>query len=399
MNTKWLTNPFFMYSLSFLLVFSVYNLRWSDKYPSITLGLASFLFVTFLVSFFMAFIHEKNEMNEFRLIAVSKNRLLVLGAIYFGFMLEFAYSGGIPILGAISDSGFSYKDFTGIPTFHVLLGTFSIFYSTYLFHQYLSSEKKGLSFLIYVLSIFPNILVLNRGSIMIVLIASFVIYLMKIQRLRAKTILIIILSIAGVIYSFGIIGNVRYSVSKDDKEFILRIGGASDEFIAGNVPAEYYWGYLYIATPIGNMQNMVDKRESEFSFANVPSFFASELLPDFLSKRFVNMLGIEDELDSASRYFVLDALNAPTVYYKSYYLLGWVGVISMYLYSALIMFLYPYLVGKNSKYYLTGWGCLVTIVLLNIFSNMWYASGTVLIWPLLMNLFNRIKIYKEEDAD
>ncbi|MCO5947242.1 O-antigen polymerase [Mucilaginibacter flavidus] len=397
MNTKWLTNPFFVYSLSFLLVFSIYQLRWSDRYPPLSAGLIVFLFATFIISFFLAFVHEKHKINEFSKIEISKKRITVLILVYMGFVLEFIYFGGVPILSAISNPDFNYKDFTGIPTFHVILGTFSLFYSVYLFHQYISADNDFWGLILFLISIFPNILVVNRGAIIIIIFACFVIYLMKIQRLRLKKIGLIIFSIAALIYAFGIIGNLRYSASKEDKEYILRIGGASDEFIQGDVPFEYYWGYLYIATPIGNMQNIINKKESRFVTGNVSSFIAGELFPDFISKRLVTMLGVEDFSDDASKYFVIEVLNAPTVYYRSYYLLGWTGAVLMFVYSIAIMLFYPYLIPRSSKYFITGWACLVSIVLLNIFSNMWYASGTLLIWPLIANLFTRIRIYKNNN--
>lgn len=399
MNTKWLTNPFFVYSLSFLLVFGIYELRWSDRYPPLSAGLIIFLFTTFIISFFLAFVHEKHKMNEFSKIEISNKRAVVLILVYLGNILEFAYFGGIPILRAISNPDFNYKDFTGIPTFHVVLSTFSLFYSVYLFHQYISSDEGFRGFMLFLVSIIPNILVVNRGAIIIIIFACFIIYLMKLQRLRLKRIALIIFSMIAVIYAFGIIGNLRYSASKEDKEYILRIGGASDEFIQGNVPFEYYWGYLYVATPIGNLQNIVNKKESHFAIGNVSTFVASELSPDFISKRLMAILGLNDITDDANKYLVIEALNAPTVYYKSYYLLGWTGAMVMFLYSIGIMLFYPYLIPKSSKYFITGWACLIAIVLLNIFSNMWYAIGTVLIWPVIAHFFDRLRIFKDTSND
>jgi hypothetical protein len=319
--------------------------------------------------------------------------------VYVGFILEFIYFGTVPILSAMSNADFSYHDFTGIPTFHVVLSTFSMFYSIYLFHQYISSTGGLWGFILFIVSIFPDILVVNRGAIIIIIFACFVIYLMKLQRLRLKKIGLIIFSIIVVIYAFGIIGNLRYSASKEDKEYILRIGGASDEFIQGDVPFEYYWGYLYIATPIGNLQNIVNKKESHFVAGNVSKFIASELFPDFISKRLVTTLGVEDFSDDANKYLVIEALNAPTVYYRPYYLMGWTGAVLMFLYSIGIMLFYPYLIPKSSKYYITGWASLIVIVLLNVFSNMWYATGTILIWPLLANLSTKIRYFKSDNAN
>lgn len=111
------------------------------------------------------------------------------------------------------------------------------------------------------------------------------------------------------------------------------------------------------------------------------------------------ILGLNDITGDANKYLVIEALNAPTVYYKSYYLLGWTGAMVMFLYSIGIMLFYPYLIPKSSKYFITGWACLIAIVLLNIFSNMWYAIGTVLIWPVIAHFFDRLRIFKDTSND
>lgn len=393
MNTKWVTNPFFIYILSFLMVFLVYSLGWSDKYPELTLSIKLFLFATFIISFFLAFILEKARKNEYMNIAPSRNRLLALGFIYFGYLLEVAYMGGIPLLQTLK-GGYSYKEFTGIPTFHVILSTFNTFYGAYVFHQYISSDaahKRRMLFF-FLLTVTPHLLVLNRGAIMLTLISSFFMYFMKNRHLKIKTLVMIPFSVILIIYLFGVVGNIRYSASQEDKQFILRIGGASDEFIESSIPGEYYWGYLYIATPVGNFQNIVANRDSEFKPGNLPYFACTEPLPDFISKRALSLFGVSEKSgEGADNYLVIEALNAPTVYFRSYFLLGWTGVWLMFIHSALIMLLYPFLMKQYSRYYVAGWCCLLTIVFLNIFSNMWQAAGTILLWPLLLSTVEHVK--------
>ncbi|SEW03246.1 O-antigen polymerase [Chitinophaga arvensicola] len=399
MKTKWLTNPFFVYIISFLLVFLVYSLGWSKQYPPVSLTIKLFLFATFIISFFLAFILEKTRMNVFQAIPVSKYLKVGVGALYFGYFLEFAYSGGVPLLLAIR-GGYSYKDFTGIPTFHVLLATFNIFYSTYIFHQYTSTTgpRRGLLWM-YILSVLPMLLVLNRGSIVLTLGSSFFVYLMKLKRLKITTLIAIPTGFLLLIFLFGVIGNMRYSVSQEDKTYILRIGGASEEFINNNVPAEYYWGYLYIATPIGNFQNIVSAKDDvPVKYDNIPFFALTEPFPEFISKRLVSIFKLDDPGDSSPNYLVIEALNAPSVYFQSYSLLGWLGAWLIFGHSVLIMLFYPFLVGRKSKYYVTAWTMMVTIVLMNIFSNMWHAAGTNLIWPLIFAIFEKYKLKKNEQS-
>jgi hypothetical protein len=264
----------------------------------------------------------------------------------------------------------------------------------YAFHQYISSERgqRRKMLIFFILAIIPHLLVLNRGAFVLTLIPAFFIYLMKNRHLKLKTVLTVPLTILAVIYLFGVVGNIRYSASQEDKQFILRIGGASDKFIESSIPGEYYWGYLYIATPVGNFQNIVTAHDSEFKPGNLPYFACTEPLPDFLSKRVLSIFGISEKAgEGADNYLVIEALNAPTVYFRSYFLLGWTGVWLMYLHFVLVSLFYPFVLKQDSKYYVTGWCCLLTIVFLNIFSNMWQAAGTVLLWPLLLGAVEKVR--------
>jgi len=389
MNTKWFTNPFFVYILGFLFVLIIYSLGWSDMYPALKWQINLFLFIGFIPYFFLGFILEKKKRNEFRLISTSHKNAFIVALLFFGYILEYLYGGGVPLIQTIR-GGYSYKEFSGIPTFHVVLSTFNLFYSIYLFHQYSSIRSKKTLFY-FIITVIFNLLVLNRGAIMITLIACFFTYLMKLKKLRVIKLITIPGFVLLVIYLFGIIGNVRYSASQDDKSFILRIGGASDKFIESSIPPEYYWGYLYIATPIGNLQNIIVNSDIEFSFSKLPYFLATEPLPDFIAKRTGSLFEPAMPVDG-ERFLVSSALNAPTVYFRSFLLLGWTGIWLMYSYSALVMLLYPFLLKKSSKYYVSGWVCLCAIILLNVFSNMWQATGTVLLWPLILSAFEKIKL-------
>lgn len=396
MNTKWLTNPFFVYILSFLLVFIVYSLGWSDVYPPISYTVKLFLLATFVISFFLGFFLEKRKMNAFKPIQSSNYNLLVIGIIFVGYVLEFIYSGGVPLLQTLR-GGYSYKEFTGIPTLHVILSTFHIFYSVYLFHQYVSrtSSRRQL-LLLFLVSLMFNLLVLNRGAIMITFASCLFIYLLKLKTLKLRKLIPIPIGVLLIIYLFGIVGNIRYSVSQEDKNYILKIGGAADSFIESDIPKEYYWGYLYIASPIGNFQNIVTYREEEFKVRNLVYFALTEPFPDFIAKRMISLMGEEEPVEDPAKYLVIPVLNAPTVYYRSFLLIGWCGAWLMYLHSAIVMLVYPFLIRKDSQYYITSWACLLTLILFNIFSNMWQVIGTVLIWPLLFSFFERIKLRTNE---
>lgn len=390
MKTRWFTNPIWVYSWIWIFVMLVYNLRWSNYYNNLSVKLVSFFFVTFFLSFLGGYILEVKNKNKFKKIETSNYNLIMLLFLWLGYILEFLYSGGIPLLLVLRGSFGNYKDFTGIPTFHVILASYTIFLGVYFFHQFVSTENNKKLLLFLILSVFPNLLVLNRGAIMITLIACLIIYLMKQYIVRINKIIKIVLGILVVLFLFGQLGNMRNELSADSKEYILSLGGATDEFIEGNVPFEYYWGYLYIASPLGNLDNIVNTYDPKLDIYNVPNLMF-EFTPDFISNRLRTMFN-DGEVEDISSYLVVESLNAPTVYFRSYLLLGWVGIWSMFIFSMFSTICYLFILPTSGKYYLTGLGILASIIILNTFGNMWVSSGTVLIWPLIFSLFDKIKI-------
>ncbi|WP_369765652.1 O-antigen polymerase [Flavobacterium sp. WC2429] len=390
MKTRWFTNPIWVYSWIWILVMLVYNLGWSNYYNNLSVKLVSFFVVTFFLSFLGGYILETKNRNKFKKIQTSDYNLIMLLFLWGGYILEFLYSGGIPLVLVLKGSFGNYKDFTGIPTFHVILASYTIFLGVYFYHQFVSTNNNKKLLLFLILSILPNLLVLNRGAIMITLISGLIIYLMKQYIVRINKIIKIVLGILIVLFLFGQLGNMRNELSADSKEYILSLGGATDEFIYGNVPFEYYWGYLYIASPLGNLDNIINTYDPKFDIYNVPNLMF-EFTPDFISNRLRSIFN-DGEVEDISSYLVVESLNAPTVYFRSYFLLGWAGIWAMFIFSMFSTICYLFILPTSGKYYLTGLGILTSIIILNTFSNMWVSSGTVLIWPLIFSLFDKIKV-------
>lgn len=390
MRTKWFTNPFWIYIWAWVIIFAVYQINWSVNYINLSTNLVLFFGVTFFISILVGLIFEFQNKNRFTPIPINSYNLTFVVILWIGYILEFIYSRGIPLLSVISGSFGNYKDFTGIPTFHVILASFNIFYCIYLFHQYLSIKNK-IVLIQFMISIFPILLVLNRGAIFIILLSCFIISFMHKEVIKLSSIVKIIAGLVLTFFLFGMVGNMRNELSKDDNEYILRLGGANEEFMEGNVPFEYYWGYLYMASPLGNLDHLVTNNKSNFKLVNVPSFIIYETMPDFLANRFANIFGLGEPEDNA-KYLVVEQLNAPTVYFGSYILLGWVGMSLMFIFSTITIFCYLSILPSNSKFYLSGFAIIVSIIILNTFSNMWSATGTVLIWPIIFTLFRIIKI-------
>jgi hypothetical protein len=394
MRHKLLYLPCFVYAISFASILLLYQIGWSDLFPKLNGRLLIFLFATIILSLILSFTQKRYLQfgnNDADLKPVFVTRALYFIAI--GNILDFLYESSIPIVKTMVNASYSYHDFNGIPTFHVILGTFNIFFSILMFNYYLTERSRKKLFQ-FIATLIPYILIMNRGAFMIVFSAMIFLFLMRLKSIKLRTILMPFIVFGIVLYFFGVVGNVRQEETKDDKEYLLKVAGATDDFLYSGVPSEFYWSYIYLISPMGNLQNLVDGKEGKFDVNNIGLFATTQLFPDFISKRLSALFGYGDILESneSAAYFVTPLLNAPTVFFPSYFLLGTIGLVVMYLAIMFSALVYPYFISRDSKYYATSIASLNSLILLSTFNNMWYAVGTILLWPIFFNFINRLKL-------
>lgn len=378
---KILTNPFFVYIISFLIVLLVYSFGWSALYPELSLYLLLFFVATFLVTLPFGIVVDALKRIEYVDIEWSARTGLVLFAIWIGYLIEFVYNGGIPFLQVQNNEGYDYRDF-GVPTFHVALVTFSSFFSVYIFHQLVSSFSWK-RFLFYFLSVIPGILIINRGMVLLILTASLFVFILSLNRISLKAIVGVTASVLFVFYMFGVLGNIR-QVGSNSSEYILGTSHATESFRNSVIPKEFIWSYLYISSPLANLQSTVNYGDV---FNDWGAFINFELVPDFISKR----TGAALALFKRDVPRIAPWLTVSTLYAKSFVFAGWPGIIAMYLYFVTTTFMYIMLLRKRGKFYVTGLALINTLVLYNTFDNMYSFSGLnfQLLYPLI---FSYVKI-------
>lgn len=385
--TKLLANPFFVYIISFAIVIAIYSLGWSTFYPTLSWPVLGFFIATFIASFIFGVITHVFKKIEYRKIAWSNTTSLYLFLVWAGYALEFVYNKGIPLQMLLQGVTYDYTLF-GIPTFHVFLVTFSSFLSVFIFHQ-LCSEFTAKRVFYYLMSILPPILIINRGMIIIILTSCLFVFLLSLRSIGAKTILGIVLSILVVFYLFGIMGNLRQTRGKStSSEIIINNSHASDSFRKSSIPHPYIWSYLYISSPLANLQNTINN--ASVSTGSLGGFINFELLPDFISKRTAKIF----ELERRFPILVRGWLTVATLYAPSYMYLGWTGIVLMFCFYLATTFTYIFVLKKSSKYYVTGLAILNTLVLFNTFDNMYYFSGVnlQLVYPLILSMLSSLNM-------
>jgi len=373
---KFIRNPFYLYIFSFSIVIAIYQLGWSNIYPSLSFGLILFFIITFIASFFLGSIIDKHKPISYVQADKAVNVGKTIIGIYVLFLLEFLHNKGIPLI-LMFTTTYDYRDF-GIKTLHPILETFASFYSVYIFYLWLSTKQSKYLLYLFSLLIFP-ILIYHRGMLLINLTCLLFVYLIYIDKIRFKVFAPISIIIIVLLYLFGVAGNFRSTKSSSNKYF-LKISCATVKFKNSIIPNEYMWSYIYATSPLANLQNTINN--NPYSNSHFKEFILTELCPDYISKRIAPIFIKEQaKINLISPNFMVG-----TVYSRSFTLIGWLGVYLMFIFNSVFIFIYLFLLRKNNKFYVIAISILCTYVVYNTFTNMFFFSGLSfqLVYPFLL---------------
>ena len=176
-----------------------------------------------------------------------------------------------------------FVHFGGIPTIHVLLVTYTVFFSTFIFHRLICNFSRKLLYNFLIIAFFPPLLMVNRGMLFTIFFACLFVYLFSLKAFKRKILIYCIISISLALYLFSIIGSVRINDDENSTVFVA-FTQPTDDFESLGISNMFLWPYMYIASPIGNLQNCIDIYQPTgiiFYF-----FFRKCICPDFISKHF-----------------------------------------------------------------------------------------------------------------
>lgn len=376
---SFLINPFFYYGLSFLLSFLIYGLGWSDLYEDLSNDLVFFILVTTILSLLIGFIIS----NIIKIKSIDKNVMLsyknikLINFVYIAMAtLEYAYSGGIPLVNYALGRSFNYQEF-GIPTLHVFFAVYMAVINLTFFYRYLiTKDKKYLPIIFF--SFFYYISIFSRASLFIEIMCMALIYLFLFGSFRK--ILYISISSIFFLYVFGVMGNYRMAaLGYDNEDGILVLGKASQTFQNSYVPTEFFWSYLYLSSPLANL-NYQDKRFLE-SDRSISAFFYNNILIDTVSKRIASKK-IEDKL-------IDESLNVSTMYGGSIQTYGYEGISIFYIYYMLTCVLLILFCPRKFLPIMLTLLCILSFF--SIFTNFLRLSGFIL-QPIFVLVLGRITI-------
>jgi len=298
------------------------------------------------------------------------------------YLLEFLIEGDVPLFAKLTGrSGVGYMEF-GVPLLHGILISFNSFLIAHTFATYMSTKNRSL-FRVYLLLYLPALLFLSRSILMLGLLTSIFIYIHYSEKLLIKNQIKLALLAIVSLYLFGVLGNLR-----SGGDYIYEQSQATEEFMESSMPKEFYWTYLYAASPLANFQNTVDRKEVEEK--DFGGFIFYENLPQIISKNFGGLLNIYKR----DLVRITPWLTVGTTYAKSYSYLQWWGPYLLFLFNLCIyLFIIFFLVPTRSSYHVTTISVLSVIILLNIFTNMLIVTGISfqIIYCILFSFFERKK--------
>jgi len=388
-------NPFFCYIFSFFIALLVYSFGWSDLYPPLTISILAFLLVSFILHFLLGERVRRAGIITFKSISENvKSAMLVTVFIYFLWTLDFLYEGGIPLVKIILKEPYNYRLF-GIPSLHVFIVTFSSFYTLYLFQVFLAHRSKKI-LLLYILNLVAALLIYSRAMFFFNLVSCLFMYLIFLKKFQMRKAFILSLLIIPLFFFFGMLGSLRVSREANEpynNENFMKIGRATHEFEKSFVPKEYFWSYIYISSPLANLQqNINDYPVGSVSFRKIAEMINSEILPDFISKRITRLF----DLEQCNEKRITGPFNVSTVYSRSYSYAGWGGMVLTGLMVVLIPLFFLKLLPPSSDFFLTGWATLCTMYFFLAYDNTLKFTGLSfqLAYPLCLHWMYKFKIIK-----
>lgn len=356
-------NPFYLGGMLWAIVLFCYELRWSDLCRPLEPGLLAFILVLIASLFVIGFLFRdvltfSREVTDFK----DARRLTALICIVL--LSGMIIHRSVPLLSVFQGKAYNTQD-VGTPlvgTFFTALALWQSFRLSLAFELTRSKSafrQLGLIFLILLLCV-------QRQNIMVwlvgVLCAIWVCRRRKQMRSlgkRLRLVFLLLVVIAVALFVFGAIGNARYGLwSWDDSSMISALGYLNSRY-PNWLPKEYFWAYIYVVTPLANLNNNIvtilpSGETTAILSLLIPSSIGERLLPGVLP----------------SPYLIQPSLTVCTSYVNSYLLGGYSGMLLfMMLQQLLMMLVMAFAVHEKGDSKYAGLLCVAYYIAMTIFDN------------------------------
>ena len=374
-------NFFYWYGWIWLIVFVLYALNYTEFSIPLNFGLLIFFVTTIIVSFLFGYTYRKEFKFKYSKSQKIKIRKTTLFFLLAGMAVDFVYAKQVPFISIAITGSSQYKDFKGIPTFHVFLICYSTYFAIKCFYAALVDKRNRKRYLSYFVVV-QGIYLLNflRSQILFNLFAAgliFVAYLKSKEKIKLKYYFIVLVAALLALYVFGGLGNLRYGYNWNDCSYIDQLGlyKSWPSFI----PEQYKWAYSYITTPLANLNYHISKAQPKY---DVMALLVN-LLPDAIAKR-IYPPGMNSDALLIRHYF-----TASTGYQPIYSAFGYLGMIIFFIYIVLLSFWGMNLAKRkrNINSSLIFYSLMCVVVAYLFFDNTLLFAGTsIVLWISLFSM-------------
>jgi oligosaccharide repeat unit polymerase len=383
-------NPFFIYAGTWTVVGVLYALSWSSYNSALDSRLLSFFVISVIMSLLIGYFMKtpkrqiEHERNGIKIsLPSSRNITLILWIVA---ILDFAAQGGIPLFSQEEYVGFDirygYGDSVGIPVVHVLLVSFSMFYSFYLAYAVVYAEKNREKFVPLYLSLLVYFVLMGSRSYITYCVLALLMMLLNrarknLRSIKVRTIVLTIIAVLMVCFLFGAYGNVRQGYSWNDSSYIQQLDSLA--MYPDWLPSEFSWVYAYTTSTLANLNLNVISENYYISFIQLITCF----LPTTLTKM----------IAAQSKYSIMywdSHLNACTSFIGPYAYLGVAGLYVYFLFQTLYICFFIHVYRKLGFGESLGGFILSLFALLTCFYNP-YTNVALCMAPWYLMLFSYLQ--------
>ncbi|MGD0340079.1 MAG: hypothetical protein ABSA76_00005, partial [Bacteroidales bacterium] len=384
--------PFFLYCLGFLLALFLYSWNWSNIYPVLSFHLIIFLVSSFIPMILAGIILEKNKNSytNITFISVFSNDLCFILILFLG-LLDVLLMGYIPFFNRSID----YRKF-GAPVVDVLFNTLSIFFSL-LFLQSFLVQKRNRLLIYFFIIIAVQVFLFRRSTIVWISVSALLMLAQYKKKLSLYILALLVISLPLLSYVFGFMGNYRSNITHEEYNTKL---GVSEKFDRTGLSQNHYMTYLYISSPLANLQKNVESEKGFVYKQDYIKFFFYCIAPASLTMRMEKRMNIYPPEPS----LITPWLIVGTCFMLSYLTMGWMGMIIMAFYIFTFIVVTLLCIRKWNSFSLIGLSLLSTAASLLIFDNILNRLDIVMmvfLYPLGFHFINKAtmklgKVHKME---
>lgn len=324
-------SPFLFFVVILSAALLLYALKWSQLYPDYSWMVIILLTIVLLTSLIQIVLdNSRPRIINFSPVVVraSSLELLAVGSLW---LLSFIYNRGIPLIQVATDD-YTYDIYKfGLPLVHVALLTYTSVLSLRGFAAWLCSRTP---YDLGTAAFFPAMafLIYSRSAMSFFFISAGIVFL-SFRRISGRVLLGLATVLAGAVLVFGLLGNSRlvFQVAQANQRVGTMEGMMSsfseptDEFYDTGLPLSVMWAYLYLSSPLANLQNIVNLDVQQFFPGDL---VVTQFIPDIIGKRLPFYADVEF---SRWKYLISPSLTVGTTFFAPFFYGGWFGVYLMWL--------------------------------------------------------------------